>query len=284
MHEVTAITTGGTVELRQDDNLACVVPARGAIVTRLRVGNRELLYMDESTLRDPSKNVRGGIPLLFPSPGKLEGDRFSRDGHHGTMKQHGFAREMAWTLDDTGTADAASARLILTSDDRTRAAFPWDFKATLDLSLRNGCLRMGLVVANTGAEPMPFAFGIHPYFRVLDKTRARIPTSATRAFDNVTKQTVAFRGFDLSAPEVDMHLYDHGGTTATLAWGDGSALTIRGSSELTRWVVWTVAGKDFVCLEPWTAPGNALNTGESLIVVPPGAAHDLWLELDCTTA
>jgi galactose mutarotase-like enzyme len=48
---------------------------------------------------------------------------------------------------------------------------------------------------------------------------------------------------------------------------------------MTRWVVWTVQGKDYVCLEPWTAPANALNTGESLIFLEPGGSHALWIEL-----
>jgi galactose mutarotase-like enzyme len=280
-------TANETVTLRDDDTLVELVPARGAIVTRFRVGPRELLYLDEATLRDPAKNVRGGIPLLFPSPGKLEGDRFIRGG---PMKQHGFARDMAWEVTDVGTGDAAFARLLLTSNERTRASYPWDFSVKLTFSLKKSKLRLALSVANTGAQTMPFAFGIHPYFHVSDKASARIPSRATRAFDNVTKKVVPFHGFDLTAPEVDLHLLDHGSSAATLFWGDGGdggdgrALTVRGSPEFGRWVVWTVAGKDFVCLEPWTAPGNALNTGESLLEVMPGGSRDLWLELDAASS
>ena len=56
-------------------------------------------------------------------------------------------------------------------------------------------------------------------------------------------------------------------------------VALRGSAEFTHWVVWTVAGKDFVCLEPWTCPGNALNTGDRLTVLAPGATRSLWLEI-----
>ena len=41
----------------------------------------------------------------------------------------------------------------------------------------------------------------------------------------------------------------------------------------------TLAGKDYVCLEPWTAPGNALNTGEDLIVLAPKKSTSLWVEM-----
>ncbi len=48
-----------------------VVPARGALVTRFQVRGVDLLFLDEATLGDLSKNVRGGVPLLFPNPGRL---------------------------------------------------------------------------------------------------------------------------------------------------------------------------------------------------------------------
>jgi galactose mutarotase-like enzyme len=278
------------------DDAATIVPGRGAIVTKWRARGQDQLYLDEATVADPAKNVRGGVPLLFPSPGKLEGDRFSRAGHTGAMKQHGFARDLPWERVSTGPDQA---KLVLASSDRTRAAYPWDFEASVTYTIGPSRLRLSFSVRNTGKEAMPFAFGTHPYFRVTDKARARIPTSATRAFDNVTKKEIPFTGFDLTKPEVDLHLIDHGsdGTSAASGGGvvkrneatldrangsDGSAgstITITGSPEFTRWVVWTVAGKDFVCLEPWTAPGNALNTGESLLLLEPGGTKELWLEL-----
>src|SRR5438132_2165715 len=77
-----------TSALAGDGALAEVVPERGGLVTRFRVQGRGLLYLDEATLADRSKNVRGGVPVLFPIAGKApEG---------GAMKQHGFARNRAW--------------------------------------------------------------------------------------------------------------------------------------------------------------------------------------------
>jgi galactose mutarotase-like enzyme len=278
-----ASLTGDTLELHDDQARSAVtlVPGRGAIVTRFRVGERDLLYLDESTLRDPTKNVRGGIPLLFPSPGPLAGNHFERDGRSGSMKQHGFARDLPWQAHVRDDADAARATLELRSTDATRAMFPWDFRLTLGVALRGATLRLDVAVENTGNSPMPFAFGIHPYFLVAaaDKAGARIATHATQAFDNVTKTIVPFRGFDLTANEVDLHLLDHGSSDSALDWADGAHLDLRASPEHKRWVVWTLAGRDFVCVEPWTAPANALNTGESLLVVAPGATKSLWVEL-----
>ena len=170
--------------------------------------------------------------------------------------------------------------LALDADDTTRARFPWDFGLAITFSLLGSRLRLSVRVENTGQVAMPFAFGIHPYFLVADKARARIATSASRAFDNVTKQVIPFHGFDLTAKEVDLHLLDHGSTESSLTVPGGTPVLVRGSAEFTRWVVWTVQGKDYVCLEPWTAGANALNTGDSLIVLAAGASRELWIEIE----
>jgi galactose mutarotase-like enzyme len=128
---------------------------------------------------------------------------------------------------------------------------------------------------------MPFALGFHPYFFVADaeKARARIPTEATRAFDNVTKKVVELTGpIDLTQKEVDLHLHDHRASSATLDRGT-DRIVVSADRELGRWVVWTLAGKDFVCLEPWTAPADALNTGEGLLSLAPGASKTLTMSI-----
>ncbi len=275
---------GDTIELSDDvaRSSLSVIPGRGALISRFCVGDRDVLYMDASTLTDRTKSVRGGVPLLFPSPGKLEGDHFARGSRQGDMKQHGFARDLPWTLSDVRTDGAAAATLILVSDDETRAMFPWDFRFSLTIALRGARVRLDARIENTSRRTMPFAFGIHPYFLVTDKARARIATRATRAYDNVKKETVPFHGFDLGNGETDLHLIDHGSTSTTLRAADGAQVDLRASEEFTRWVVWTLPGRDFVCVEPWTAPANALNTGDSLVDLAAGASRDLWVELEST--
>ena len=278
--------TGEALELSDEGarSAIAVLPARGAIVTRFRAGDRDVLYLDPATLTDRTKNVRGGIPVLFPSPGRLTGDRFERGGKSGAMKQHGFARDLPWTVEALSTERAARATLSLESNDATRAVFPWEFRVEITYTLRGSRLRLDVTVVNMDKDTMPLSFGIHPYFLVRDKAAVRIATRATRAFDNVTKKIVAFEGFDLAGSEVDLHLIDHGSSESALTWGDGARAVLRASPELVRWVVWTVPGRDFVCLEPWTAPADALNTGESLLEIAPAGRRDLWIQIDVTGA
>ena len=268
------------ITLNAANTSVTIAPARGALVTSFRIGERELLYLDAATFADPKQNVRGGIPVLFPSPGKLEGDAWRYGERHGSMKQHGFARTLAWTVVET---QPDSLVLAIESDAATLAQFPWDFRASLTFAVSAGRLRLTMAVANRSDATMPFGVGYHPYFLVDDKAGARIDTAATRAFDNVSKSIVAFSGFDLTQSEVDLHLLDHGSSTGTLRYGDGARIDVSTSPQFNRWVVWTLAGKNFVCLEPWTSPGNALNTREGLIELPAGATHESWMELGFTS-
>lgn len=261
----------------QTGAIVTLEPARGGIVTRFDVGGRRVLFLDVQTLRDPTKNVRGGVPVLFPSPGKLAGDAWSYAGRHGAMKQHGFARNLPWHVARSG---ANAATLTLVANDETRAQFPWDFTVEQTFAVRGTTLRLEQRVTNRADSAMPFGFGFHPYFYIPDaaKRDTTIATRATKAFDNVTKQTIALSAIDLTQPEVDLHLLDHGSAASELVSPLGK-VELRGSPEYTHWVVWTLAGRDFVCLEPWTCPGDALNTGDRLLVLAPGESRSLWLEL-----
>lgn len=258
---------------------ATLAPSRGGLLTGFRVQGREVLFMDEATLLDPTKNVRGGNPVLFPSPGKLRDDRWARGGLAGALKQHGFARNQPWSVVQESTAGGASVTLRLTADEATRAAYPFDFEADFIYTLRGNALELRMHFRNRGAGEMPFGAGFHPYFAVpqAEKGQVSFSTKATRAFDNVRKEEIGYR-LDLSEGETDLHLLDHGGTSATMSWPAGS-LEIEGSAEFTHWVLWTLPGRDFVCLEPWTCPGDALNTGDRLLVLPPGGERELSLAM-----
>ena len=257
---------------------AVIAPHRGAIVTSFSVNSCELLYLDPATFDDPTKNVRGGIPVLFPCPGKLEQDTWRTHDRTGSMKQHGFARTLPWTV--TGTPTATRATLALQSSETTLSQYPWRFQAELEFALNGPVLRIATRVQNDDDTPMPFALGFHPYFQVHDKARTRIETNATRAYNNVSKQSLPFAGFDLKSAEVDLHLLNHTRPSIPLHLADDSTIELRASPEFSVWVLWTLGGKEFVCLEPWTAPGNALNTGERLMTLAPGKIWQGWFEIE----
>ena len=256
-----------------------VLPSRGALVSRMCVDGDELLYLDEATVADPAKNVRGGIPVLFPNAGPLPGDTYSVDRQQYTLPQHGFARKLPWKVRQ---ADASRLVVELSSNEETLRHFPWRFDARLTFSLAGQRLTLESAFENQDTRPMPLHLGFHPYFRVPDtaKAPAGVDTDATRAWDNWRKQDVNVTGLNLTEEEVDLHLKDHSKPGTTLERGPGlKPIRLSWSPEYRVLVVWTLREKDFVCVEPWTAAKGALATGEGLPHVQPGTRTSLRFDI-----
>ena len=249
-----------------------VAPSRGGLVTSFVVDGVPVLYLDEATLLDPAKNVRGGVPLLFPFAGKPPPGS--------TLGQHGFARKLPWEV-TSAIADADTSRLEcrLVSTPATRADWPFDFEVRLAVSLFDSRLMLEWAFENTGSAPMPLHFGIHPYFVVGAKDRVRVQGASGHAFDNTLGAGREVSAVDFSGPEVDLHFspYDAGGTT--LDRGDGRKVKLSWTEQFSTLVVWTLPGQPFVCVEPWTAQGRA----PSRLHVAPGMTERLAVAVSLET-
>lgn len=44
-------------------------------------------------------------------------------------------------------------------------------------------------------------------------------------------------------------------------------------------LIWSVQEEGFICIEPWTAKADALNTKEDLISIKPGECMKSWIEI-----
>ena len=267
--------------LHDGETEAEVVPGRGGLVSRLRCGGVQILATDDEAVYGGGRNVRGGIPILFPTAGRLKDDQYVALGVVRKLKQHGFARDLPWKV--TGEEVGGSARLAmeLAATDGTMEVFPWDFRLTFTVEVAGRSLRILQSYENRSETPMPLHAGFHPYFFVPDseKGAARIEASSARAWDKVGGREVSLQGFDLTAPEVSLSVFESGATLARLTAPSLPTVEIEVSSELTHWVVWTLGGRDFVCVEPWTAPADALNTATGLLRLAPGERREMRLEI-----
>jgi galactose mutarotase-like enzyme len=246
------------VTLAFADITAEVVPARGALVTALRIGSRDVLYLDPATLADPAKNVRGGIPLLFPFAGKLVNETFLLANTK--VKQHGFARDRVW---EVTARDAASVRMTLGADAETRAVYPYTFTATHAVMLVAGGIQLELTIV-AGDEPLPVSPGWHPYFATTDKSSISVALPGAEGFRDD-------REFDFGVvAAID------GRTRATLP-GLG-ALELAAAPELRHVQFWSQPGKPFVCIEPFFGPANTINT-EGRGWIPANEARTYWMRI-----
>lgn len=258
-----------------------VVPERGGIITRWKIQGQDIFYLDEERFIHPDLTVRGGVPILFPICGNLPDDTYSYLGKSYELKQHGFARNLPWEVTKQAADDSASLTVTLRSNDKTFQGYPFDFQLDFTYELKGNSLIIRQKYSNHSDQTMPFSFGFHPYFLVLDKSKIALDIPGSEYQDQATKKMIPYQGsFDFTQDEIDAGFKTLTRSSATMTDNSRNLkLTLTWSDIYSTFVFWTVKGKEFVCLEPWTAPRNSLNTGEKLTQLPPKETCEAVFEM-----
>lgn len=238
--------------------IVAVLPGDGALVTRFRVGETDVLLPDQLFLTDEKAKRRGGCPVLFPNAGPL-----TEPTDFLALPQHGFGRNLPWTE----IADNAERTVLrLETDEGTRKQFPYDFSVELAVEAGEGLLRYEMAIANNSDRlSVPVAPGFHPYFYVpVDRKpdiSTNIPGFDPRDYD--WKSPIAFPRQEVVEVQIP---------------GSGRVI-MRPSPDLKGIVVWSEPNRDFVCVEPWTGGLNALLHSGERINVPPEGEVSLSLDI-----
>ncbi len=258
-----------------------VVPERGAIISRWKINEQDILYLDQERFAHPELSIRGGIPILFPICGNLPNNTYTYEDREYQLKQHGFARDLPWEVTDTSTDNVASITLTLNSNEKTLAVYPFAFKLSFTYELQGNRLKIFQSYSNHSDSIMPFSAGLHPYFQVSDKSQLSFDIPASSYFDHISKEIHSFPGqFDFELDEIDVAFTSINKQHTSIQNIDSSSkLTISYSDFYSALVFWTIKGKDYVCLEPWSAPRNALNTQEQLTYIEPGSSYNSVVEM-----
>lgn len=253
-----------SITIQHGATTAQIVPARGALVSALNVGGVEVLYLDRGTLEDATKNVRGGIPVLFPYAGKLENETFVPAGTR--MKQHGFGRNRAWKVTEQ---KADLVRVSLSPDADTRAQYPYDFSAEQSVQVLPRGIQVELLIANNGSMPLPVSPGWHPYFCCTAAEKGKV----TGSVDGFTPDKIG------NDREFDFGLYAPRNGRASFQVPGLGALELSFSPELRHLQFWSQPGKDFICIEPFRGPNNTINT-QHRIDIPMGECRTYWMRIE----
>ena len=248
-----------------------VVPERGGLVVGWRCEGEERLYFDAERFADPSKSVRGGIPVLFPVCGNLPGNALVLPQGSFSLTQHGFARDRPWQLEALASGDGL--RLSLSDSDETRAVYPFAFQLSLEYRLEPRALAIQARVEHCGggdpAAAMPFALGLHPYFQVESLGQARLEGLPAECFDHLSA-AAASTADQLQRLEQGLDLrVDGNGLRPQLRTGRG-VVELQMQPPFEHAVVWSDPPRPMVCLEPWSARrgdlSQVLQPGETAVL------------------
>ncbi|MBZ4666061.1 aldose epimerase [Mahella sp.] len=254
-----------TYKLGDDDTFIKVVPDRGGIITSFFYKGKMILYLEPETLYDVSKNIRGGIPVLFPICGWLQDECYKIDGISYNMPQHGLARRAKWTVIDSFVGEhGVDMTLCFKSNEQTKKSYPFDFRLIYRYELTDNGLAIHQSYINDSDKDMPFYAGFHPYFYTSDKTALAFDTGALHFWDSVDGRLKDIKdpnNIDFSAPEVNMILLDaHARGVSMTNKADGWVVSLNYDDIFKYVVIWSLEGKNFVCIEPWMARPDSMNT------------------------
>jgi len=275
-----------------------------AVVTECGAGLRELEYDGRPLVlgfpEDRSASSGRG-QLLVPWPNRLAGATYTFEGTEHRLPiderargnaSHGLVRWAAWTPEEL-TAHSVSLVLRLMS----RPGYPWtlDLHALYDLSADG--LTVTVTATNLSGSSAPYAQGAHPFLVAgpgrVDDWELTLP-AATRLLtddrliptgrEDVRDTDLDFRmarplrrtSLDSAFTDltrdpdgrVEVQLRDPAADRGVALWADArhSYLQLFTGDELPAHARVSLA------VEPMTAPPNAFNSGESLVVLSPAGS------------
>jgi len=277
-------------KLRAGELEAAFVPERGMLGVSLRYRGEELLRRLENLEEAAAKGSTAGIPLLYPWANRLAGARYRAAGREVEFDaespllhcdDHGLPiHGVKWGMLQWKVVEAQADRLVGRLDwsaPELLAVFPFRHAVEMTATLRPGDLTIETKVE--AVDAVPVSFGFHPYFGLAGVSRAEwrleLPAMRKVVLDErgiPAGREEAFERFDGVLGELS---FDTGFRVLEeqprfVLSGGGRRITVEFLENFPYAQVFAPKGKEFVALEPMTAPTNALVSGEGLRVVEAG--------------
>ncbi len=250
----------------ENDLLEVTINSFGAelsSITGKETGTQYLWDADE-------KFWKRSAPVLFPFVGSLKDKKYTVDGKDYLMGQHGFARDMEFSV-VSKTND--EAWFELRSNDDTLAKFPFEFVLKIGYRLDGNDIKVTWHVENPGNKELLFSIGGHPafmcpvteegkqsdYYLKFDADKAL--TYGLLGGDGLLDRDDYLLGVDINGYcAIDEHMFDKDAliiehfqaSKVSLCTPDKKPyLTV--SFDAPLFGLWSPAGKGapFVCIEPW---------------------------------
>ena len=271
-----------TAMVLENDALAVRISSKGAELQSVVCEGIERMWSG-----DPAVWGRRA-PLLFPLIGRLRDGWYANGGERVDAPMHGFCRDRAFAAEQVS---GTHARFETTSDEGTRAVFPFDFLLRVDFSLEGATIVKTHTVENAGEVPMPFELGGHEAYETRLLPGARMADYYVR-FEGAD----ALGMFDmdeegiLALPKIEVPLEDGrltktpeqlGIDTVVLENVPGGRVVLASAAnphevevefpDFPYLGIWTKAGQAdarYLCLEPWSALPDALFSPRELAEKP----------------
>ncbi len=220
-------------------------------------------------------------PFMFPICSSVFDDIYTYRGKKYNMALHGFAQYEIFSVNKKSETEIV---FTLTSNEKTRENYPFDFILTITYTLDGKKLSVKADIKNTGDNVLCATFGAHPGFNTplggegvfedyyIEFSEKATPTKIIVA--PVTGETVPLELEDGKILRLRHDLFIPDGI---FMYGMAKELTLRSTAgnrsvklrydDMKYLGIWQEYGTDtpFICIEPWcAAPTNDRKTTEDL--------------------
>jgi aldose 1-epimerase len=289
---MAAISEPAVLERSAGDLTLGLVPAIGGSLAYFRRAGVDLMR-PLSTADRLAGNVLGVAMFpMVPYANRIAGNAFSFGGHTWTFSAnnpperfnvHGTGWHSPWRATEEGAGDLLSLEHLAPEE-------PYSYAATQHFSLTAMGLDVRLTLTNRGAVPMPFGFGLHPWFE--RDADVELAFSASHFFmegpDGIATERLATPAeLDFARPRRLPHTWrnnDYGGWNGLAEIRYPSrhvGLRIAASPIFEHLMLYADPARPFFCLEPQSNAPCAFNridthedAGMGTIVLAPGQRLD----------
>jgi aldose 1-epimerase len=292
LSSTSLLKDAAAVTLAGGDLEAIFLPSCGMLAASLRHRGEEILGRVENLENAARKGSTAGIPFLHPWANRLAGysyraaerdvtlDPFSPVLHfdENGLPIHGVPWPLLhWEVIEA-RKDRVAARFDWSRGDLL-AVFPFRHRLELTASLASDALTLETTLIANGDGPVPVSFGFHPYLRLPELSRAdrrlQVPPMQRLVLDGKgipAGEDEPFGGLDTSLGELDLDdgfelLDEHAVLSLT---GAGRRIAVEWIEGYRYAQVYAPKNKEYVAIEPMTAPTNALASGHGLRLVKRG--------------
>lgn len=244
----------------QNQVLRAEFVAKGAELRRLQVvGGPELLWNGDPEIWGRTS------PLLFPVVGRLADDQALVGGKAHPMPQHGFARDLPFTLMRLTREDCT---WMLQDTPETRERYPFPFQLWTAFRLDGPLLRVRLELRNLGDAPLYASLGAHPAFRwplgaaPRDTYRLEFEKPEPAPIRRLAKGLLDLNPYPTPVDgrilrlkddhfRADAMIFDQVNSRAVRFLAPGSLGLEVAWEGFPHLALWTIPGAGFLCIEPW---------------------------------
>jgi galactose mutarotase-like enzyme len=243
-----------------------IISTLGAEPQSWMVGANELLWLGDPAFW-PQRS-----PVLFPVVGWTRNGHMRIKGKTYPLGLHGFAARQEFEL-VRHVAD--EARFRLRDNDETLPLYPFGFELNVNYRLSETSLEVAFEVRNPGAEPMPYALGLHPGFAwplaggepgqhsimFAEDVSPLVPVIAPGGLISGQRREVPLEHHrllrltsELFAREALCFL-DAASSRLNYRNGCGDGIEVD-VEDFPHFALWTRPGAPFLCIESWTGHGD----------------------------